>query len=117
VRVRVDHAGHDGEARAVQNLTLCWLITDSDGDDPPLVHDDVGAGELPRADVDEPVAEDDQVAVGSIAVAGAMPAAGRLLLLAMSITASDAIGRLSSVRGNPSKSRTFAERATATMPT
>jgi hypothetical protein len=50
--VRVHQPGHDGEARAVD--ALAGLAR---GREPTLLNEDVGAGELPRADIDEPIAK------------------------------------------------------------
>src|SRR5581483_11676940 len=111
MRVRVDHARHDGIAGAVEAVEPGV----ADRHDASLVHDDVGAGEATRADVDETLSEDLQSAVRSIAVAAATagppPAAP-----ATSITASESICRESSVCGKASSSRTFAVRVTATSP-
>ena len=111
--MRVHHPRHDREARAVDALSSGRRLPDRE--DPAALHDDVGAGELPRADIDETVLEDEcQLPAAGIADGiGAAPASAPE---AMSITASLSIGRASSVCGNPSRSRTFAERATATRP-
>ena len=112
--MRVDHPGHDRQPGAVDALAARSRRR-ADLDDPTVVHDDVGAGELPRADVDEPVLEDERQlpAAGTAdGTRGAPPAT----VLAMSTTASDSMSRESRCRGNASSSRTFAERTAATSP-
>src|SRR5581483_3137479 len=111
VRVRVHHPGNDGVPRAVDTVQARL----ADRDDPAVVHDDVGAGEAARADVDQPVPKDDQLRVGSVAVAGASPPPTDVP--ATSTTASESIVRWSSVCGNASSSRTSTLRASATSPT
>ena len=72
VVVRVDHPGHDEEARAVDDLRIRGRL----GDDPAAGNGDVGADELTRTDVGETVSKDEvrqapaSVATSAIASVG-----------------------------------------------
>src|SRR5581483_4428921 len=116
VRVRVDHPRHDGVARAVDRDAARRRRL-GDGVDAAAVNDDVGAGELPRADVDKPVPKDDQLSVGSIAVAGIAPMPEGIPE-AMSIGSVPWISSSPTVFAKPSWLRTGpSARATATSAT
>src|SRR5206468_4087266 len=113
VRVRIDHTRHDRVVRAVDRHAARGRRLD-DRVDPSAFNKDVGAGELPRADVDEPVPEDDQLSAGSIAVAGIAPIAGAAPD-AMSIGSVPVISLSLTVLAKPSWLRTGpTARATAT---
>ena len=98
--MRVDHPRHDEEAGAVDPLR----VVGGSLDDPAAGDRDVGAAELTRADVDEPVREDEL---------GYVPAT-----VATSAIAPVPISSSRTWRGNPSASRTGpAARTTATSET
>jgi hypothetical protein len=83
--VRVDCARDDGCAGAVDDPSTLEPVADRR--DPPTRHGDVGAAELPRTDVDNPVAENElrrhYAPAGAATVAGPESAS-----LAMSTIAS-----------------------------
>ncbi len=74
--MRVDHPRDDEEPRAVDPLGLGRRRVATDRCDPPGVDDDVGAVEVTRANVDQPVCQDERgyrpltVAASAIAPSG-----------------------------------------------
>ena len=111
VAVRVHQPGHDREPGAVDPLGAGGSVAG----DAPVEHDDVGAVELPRADVDESVLEDYLPGAGIAAEIPAEPSAS----LATSTTASPGAFAASAWRENASACFTFGTtaRASATSTT